>query len=256
MDNKGSDRRLDLVRNHVGAQSPQSNESHSNENESTERRVVPRLCLTREQFRVSRTGKLYSVTDLSIHGVGLWIPDSEDLIGFIVGSRVEGELTFGSIRTPVTLVVKNMGRDRVGCEFQDLEAAVSKRLEQFLAPESRGSELKPIPSPQRSVLWYHGPCGTDFFIQRTMDKTYEELLFVADQHFVRWRPDVGVETGVARHGDEKSQLSGIMRLESLQFIVDQKADRNEIEKAKKALSASHLPSEVRVFSLRHFQVPH
>src|SRR5436190_1257440 len=77
----------------------------------SERRRVPRLNLTKEQFRLEQNGKIFSVSDLSSNGMALRILDSEDLNLFPVGIILNGTLNLHREKFAVSARVRHIGKD-------------------------------------------------------------------------------------------------------------------------------------------------
>ncbi|MBI3533985.1 MAG: PilZ domain-containing protein [Deltaproteobacteria bacterium] len=88
---------------------------------SEEKRKFPRLNFTHEQFKLNQSGKVYSILDLSINGLALHLIDSKDLVYFSLGAKLSGILNINSQKEPVQLRVTNVSKERVGCEFIDLD---------------------------------------------------------------------------------------------------------------------------------------
>src|ERR1700751_5635223 len=88
-----------------------------------ERRRLPRLNLSGEQFRLSQNGKIFAVVDLSRNGMALRLLDPEDLRIFSVAAEIQGQLNISREKFPVSARVRNVRPDIVGCEFENLPAA-------------------------------------------------------------------------------------------------------------------------------------
>lgn len=220
-----------------------------------ERRQLPRLCVTSEQFRLADQRKFYPVSDLSEGGMGLWIYDPEDLKTWRVGELRAGNLNFNRQKHSVEVRVRNISQDRVGCQFITLGEATRAALIQFLDPKALGMELKPIPVPipsmQMNTLWYHGPSGTDLLLKRWTDGQFQKLTLFLLGTFVQWDAQEGVTSGRTLPSRWRSELHGIVRLETLHLFADAEPDPGKLSIAKKVILSSNLPKDLRTWCLRH-----
>jgi hypothetical protein len=210
-----------------------------------ERRNLPRLCLTSEQFRLTKTGRIFSVTDLSENGMGLWLIDQNDLSFFSVGLLVEGTLNLNRQKFEVNARARNLSKDRVGFEFENLSEETKQAIRNFLDPSVLGAELKPIPSQELSTLWYNGPSGTDLVLRRSADGQFEKFTLYVLGTYVQWERDQNVSTGKVASSDQPNELRGIMRLETLLLIQDVMPDRGKLAIAKTVIMSSNLPQDLK-----------
>ena len=220
---------------------------------SYERRNLPRLSLTSEQFRLAQNQKIFSVSDISQKGMGLWLLDQADLEYFAVGSEIEGHLNLEREKYAVRAHVRNVAPDRVGCEFEVLSPETQKALDHLLDPKILGRELKPIPSAGKNMLWYHGPSGTDLLLRRLPDGQYERMTLYVLGTFVQWDEEQGLSTGRALASDLKSEVRGILRLETLYLDSDPKADRSKLGIAKTVILSSNLPQDLINWCIRKME---
>jgi hypothetical protein len=225
-----------------------------------ERRNLPRLCLTAEQFRLSTSRKLYSIYDLTERGMGIWLTDSEDRQQFVVGWVLDGHLNLKGKKFAVQAKIRNLRSDRIGCEFQELSPAASQAITQFLDPKMLGSEMKLFPASDRDALWYHGPSGTDLLLKRVLtreshseeDQFHQLTLYVLGS-FIHWDKEEGVSTGRVTLSDEKSELRGIIRLEALLLYPDSKTDLGKLSIAKNVILSSNLPQDLKTWCIRQLE---
>lgn len=219
--------------------------------EDSERRRMPRLSLTTEQFRLTQNGKIFPVADLSMDGMALRILDKADLVVFPVGSVVDGILNLNRVKHPVKARIRHIGQDLIGCQFQELSDAVKAELSRLFDPKSLGAELKPIPSSEPGVLWYHGPSGTDLLFWRRMDGTYTRFALFVLGNFVQWDEADGLSTGVADHSFENSEIRGVIRFETMLLKADSKPSRDKLSIAKTIVMSSNLPQDLKKWCERH-----
>jgi hypothetical protein len=230
-----------------------SNNSPEQEGTSAERRRLPRLNLSAEQFRLSQTGKIFSVVDLSESGMALRILDRQDFLLFPVATRLEGTLNLGGEKHSVHAVVRHLGTETIGCEFEDMAPESRKALDQFLDPKRLGAELKPLPASESGTLWYHGPSGTDLLLRRGADGQYSRMTLYVLGSFIQWTHDTGLTTGRARASDEQTELRGIVRFETLWLDTDPKADPGKLKVAKNLILSSNLAEDFKKWCTRKLE---
>jgi hypothetical protein len=219
-----------------------------------ERRRVPRLCLTGELFRVAPVGKTFSVTDLSPEGMAIRVLEGEDLRLFAVSTLVQGELNLRREKYPVQGRVKNVRSDMVGFQFENISSEVDKVLHQYVNPKSLGQELRPIPSSENGALWYHGPSGTDFLLWRSIDGQYRKMAMYVQGTFVHWDLEKGITTGFCTSAEEKSEIRGLLRFETLMLDPDDSVDLSKTEVAKTILLSSNLPQDLTKWCVRQLTI--
>jgi hypothetical protein len=228
--------------------------SRNQKNLGDERRRMARLCLTGELFRHSPTGKTFLVTDLSPQGMALRILDNEDLRLFPVGSHMKGEINLRREKYHLSARAKNIRGDVVGFEFEELSPEVTAVLGRYLDPVSLGQEMRPLPASESShgagTLWYHGPSGTDLLLWRALDGQYHRMALYVQGSFVQWEADKGVATGFFMTADERPEVRGILRFETLMLSLDASPDLKKLSVAKTILTNSPLPQDLKKWCIR------
>lgn len=214
-------------------------------NHVPEKRRIPRLNLTREQFRLGRNGKIFAVVDLSIGGMALKMIEQEDFSLFPVGTRFEGTLNLSREKFPVSCEVRHIGREAIGCQFVDLPKQTHQAIEAFFNPERLGAELAPLPSDEEGLLWYHGPTGADLLLRRGMDGQFYRITLYLFGSFVQWEDTHGLTTGKVSSSHEKSEDHGLMRLETMLLSADDKLDLSKLKIAKTVIMSSNLPQDLK-----------
>jgi hypothetical protein len=225
-----------------------SRDHDSQHGSGDERRRMARLCLTGELFRYSPTGKTFLVTDLSPQGMALRMIDREDLRLYPVGMQVKGEINLRREKYQINARVRNIRGDIVGFQFEELSKEVTDVLSRYLDPVSLGQELKPLPSSDAThgtgTLWYHGPSGTDLLLWRGMDGQYRRMALYVQGSFVQWETDHGVATGFFMQADERPEVRGVLRFETLMLNMDAHPDLKKLTVAKTILMNSILPQDL------------
>jgi hypothetical protein len=219
-----------------------------------QRRRVPRLNLTTEQFRHAQNGRIFSVADLSIDGMALRVLDRNDLALFPVGVRFEGTLNIRRNKFPIKAQVRHLGTEMVGCAFDDLNDKTREIINSFLDPAVLGQELKPIPATDGVALWYHGPSGTDLLLWRSADGQYVRMMLFVLGSYAQWDVSGGVVTGRLSASFERSEIRGVIRLETMLLQPDEKPDADKLNVARVLLLHSPLPEDLKGWCARHFTV--
>jgi hypothetical protein len=215
---------------------------------------MARLCLTGELFKLSPSGKIFSVTDVSPQGLALRVLDPEDLRLFPVGSQVTGELNLKREKHPVRARSKNIRGDIVGFQFEEISPEVALALQKYLDPVSLGQELKPLPSAERAALWYHGPSGTDLLLWRALDGQYQRIILYVQGSYVQWENERELSTGHFNAADEKPEVRGILRFETLMLDADAAPDLRKLEVAKTVILSSNLPQDLKKWCVRQLSL--
>ncbi len=227
--------------------------SRNSIHDGQERRKLARLSLGSEQFKLAVENRIFSVTDLSEKGMGLWFSEREDIRFFTVGLLFEGLLNLKREKYRVQARVRNLNQDRVGCEFIDLPPGVSGAISQYLDPTLLGAELKPIPSSEMNLLWYHGPSETDLLLRRASDGQYSEMDLYVLHSFIKWEQEHGLSTGSIHTSQAPSEVRGIFRFETLFLEEDSVPDPHKLSIAKTVILSSNLSKDLKSWCVRHFE---
>jgi hypothetical protein len=228
--------------------------SHGAVISEVERRRFPRVSLSTEQFKLASTGKIFGVCDLSTTGLALRLLDLEDMMEFPVGRTLEGILNMKGTKVPVTLEVRNIRADTVGCAFLELTDGTVQSLERFLDPKRLGRELHPIPSPEGRALWYHGPSGTDLLLWRTGDGAWKRFCLFVYQSYIQWDFETGITTGWLAMADQDSPVEGVVRLETRLLEREGRVDHLKVDVARSLIAEAPLDEELKAFCIRQLRL--
>lgn len=228
------------------------NTKHAPEFSGLERRRVPRISLGTEQFKMAASGRLYTVADLSAHGLALWAPDPAEFTEYAVGMTLEGVLKVGGGKFPVRIKIRNRTKQRLGCEWLAPATDLLEAVQRCFDPEILGKSLKPIPSPERNFLWYFGLSGTHLSLRRLNDGQFDLLSLCFHDAYVQWTAQSGVQSGTVVVADFPEETQGIFRVDTLFFKPDSSMDKKKLEIARKVISSSPLPEEVKGWGVRQF----
>lgn len=225
-----------------------------------QRRRVPRLNLSDEQFRLAYNGKIFAIVDLSLEGMAFRVIDQDDLGVFSVAAKIEGTLNLDGKRHEVKAQVRHIRSDLVGCRFEELKNDNNNdknndtytALSQFLDPAILGSKLRPIPAPEGGLLWYRAPSGTNFLLWRGTDGHYSRVMMHILGNFVQWDSEDGLSTGRIEPSKDQSEVRGIISLDTVILTADITPDQYKLGIAKTLLMSSKLPNELKVWCARQF----
>ncbi|HTL10963.1 MAG TPA: PilZ domain-containing protein [Bdellovibrionota bacterium] len=227
---------------------------HSEDHEGLERRRVPRLNLTAEQFQYQENGKVYSVSDLSIGGMSLRILEAGDLSLFTVGHTVSGMLNLHRVKFPISAQVRHLRPDLAGLAFTGLDGETKAALEKFLDPAELAHDLRAMPAAtDESASWFHGPTGTDVLVWRLPSGNLGRMAVFLFGTFVQWDPDAGLSTGRTLPADEQSEVRGAVRFDTLLLEPDAKPDAGKLNLAKTLVLSSNMPSELKNWCTRRIE---
>ncbi|HLD99041.1 MAG TPA: PilZ domain-containing protein [Bdellovibrionota bacterium] len=216
-----------------------------------ERRRLPRLNLAGEQFKLS-TGKIFSVSNLSNDGMALRVLERADLEFFPIATRIQGTLKLAGQKFETRAIVRHLGGDAVGCQFDGISEDLKAVLARFLDPEELGRELKPIPASELGAVWYRGPSGTNLLLWRANDGQYRRIALFVLGNYMQWDESSGLTTGQTHASDECAEVRGIVHFETMLLDVDEKPDPKKLEVAKKLLMSSNLPQDLKKWCVRQF----
>ncbi len=209
-----------------------------------EKRRLPRVNLSHEQFRLGPNGKLFWVADLSASGFGVRITNPEDLILFTMGRRLEGILNLHGDKQRVSGQVQHVSRGSVGIQFSELEDTVKKAISGFLDPSHLSRGLKRMPGAvDESLAWWSGASGTEIMVWRPeASGEFERALLLLWGGYVEWNKAGEISTGRWSHALEEPEMRGAIRLETLTFHPDQGGGSlPQMAVAKVFLLSSNLP---------------
>lgn len=217
-----------------------------------EKRLLPRLTVSHEVFRHAATGKFFAVADLSLRGMAIRVTEREDFFPFMVGAEVQGTLNVRREKFGVSGTVRHLGRDLVGIEFGPLPASVEHALAGYLDPATLGAELRAVPTGDSS-LFYASTSGTEILFARGEDGRCVRLTVMILGSLIQWDASTGLRTGLVKNSYEESLVTGVTRLDTLLFQEDPAIDPQKSDLAKRLVSSSNLPEDLKKFCLRRLE---
>ncbi len=221
---------------------------------TVEKRRLARINLTSEQFRYKDSGKIFSVFDLSKGGMALRILDADDRVHFPLGRRIEGTLNLKRHKFDVVARVKRIGSDLIGCEFEELSSEALSALQEFFDPVALGQELKPVDTEIGGPLWFHGRSGTDLLVWRRVDGQFSRFVLYLMGSYIQWDDAHRVSTGRVDSSQERGEVWGEFRFETLLLQPDLVPDTGKLKVAKTLILSSNLPQDLKRWSTRQLEV--
>lgn len=226
------------------------------------RRRLPRITLTSEQFRLTKTGKIFGVADLSAEGIALRLIDPQDGHLFSVGALIEGTLNLRGDKYPARARVRHLARGIVGMQFEAPTPELKRALSSLLDPETLGRELRPLPASEVAMVWYHGPSGTDLLFRRSVTGQYSQMSLYTLGRYIQWSDEQGIETGFTQVAPPLSGESrqtpeiGLVRFEVLTHVPDVHPDAEKLQIAKTLILSSKLPQDLKQWCTRILRENH
>jgi hypothetical protein len=218
-----------------------------------EKRRIPRMAFSKEQFRLSHEGKVFSVVDLSEQGIGLKLIEDEDLHLFPMGGQISGTLNLEGTRIEMKFRVVHLSKTQIGGEFLDVSREFQIQIGDALDPRRLGGELKPMPAQKDITHWFHGPFSTDVLLWRGMDGLYERFLILVRGRYVQWTEETGTTSGriESGHGDTSEANWGVFHWDLVEFFKDNAVDRQKLHIAKELILGSKIESDLKSWLSRH-----
>lgn len=227
--------------------------TNESDKKSSERRRVPRLFLTCEQFRLNETGKVYSVVDLSEDGLALRVLSKDDLVLFSIGRTLSGTLNLNGAKYILQMDVRSVRSDLVGCKFKEIENSAKRAIVSFLDPASIGKALKAIPS-NSNVLWFSAPPATDLMIELGNDSDFMRFSLYVFGNLIQWDAERGLVTGRTSPSEQASEIRGAVRFETLLFESDEKVDETKLKLAIKVILNSKIEKNMKTWILSRIEL--
>lgn len=226
-----------------------------------EKRKHPRFLLSGEQFRETKSGKVFSVYDLSQSGLSIKIEDRN----WKLGAPIQGILNLHLESIEISPRLIEYYGDRAALKFEALSTYAKGVLNRVLSPKRLGSSLKLIKEKlPLADFWYHGACNTDLLIKLEEEGALRKIELFFSNYFCTWDgTKVGsgtmaqLRTGhcqsLGKEQREDLLLSNEpVKLETIQLDFDLKPDPTKQLWAKGILEATPLDSKLKSEILKKF----
>ncbi|MBI2606038.1 MAG: PilZ domain-containing protein [Deltaproteobacteria bacterium] len=220
-----------------------------------ERRKHPRFILTHEQFREVRTGKIFTVYDLSVTGLAIKVEKQE----WKEGTIIQGVLNLHPESIEIMPRLVGYYGDRAALKLEALSTYSKSVLERSLSPRRLGTSLKLI--RQKLPLadyWYHGVCNTDLLVRLSGDGGVRKAdLFFANLYW-GWsdassttaKSAAGMTTGICQSfGPDRREPAFLadepVLLESIDIDHDHLPDPKKVDWARGIVESAQLDGRLK-----------
>jgi hypothetical protein len=146
--------------------------------------------------------------------------------------------------------VAHVRPDLIGVEFGEVASKVRAALEAFLDPAHLGAELKLRPHSSRDVVWYTGPSGTHLFFGKDAKGVSRRVSALVLGMYVQWEESAGLTTGTYSLSEDRDEVYGALRLETILFSADPAVDPAKTDLAKRLVLGSNLSQDLKDWLLR------
>lgn len=211
-----------------------------------EKRKHPRFLLTHEQFRETKSGKIYTVFDLSLNGLAIKVEDRP----WKEGSIIQGILNLNPESIEITPRLLGYYGDRAALKLEALSTYSKGVLSKALSPKRLGSSLKLIREKlPLADFWFHGVCNTDLLIRLGEAGEINKIdLFFANFYY-GWMQK-NATTGICHSfGPDKREPAFLadepVQMESIEIDHDRSVDQQKLEWALQILEASGIDSKLK-----------
>ncbi len=229
-----------------------------------EKRRHPRFLLSGEQFREVRTGKIYSVYDLSLTGLSIKIDEADSVSKELSkeGAIIKGVLNLHPDSVEVAARVLTHHGDRISLSIELASTYTRSVLMRALSAKRLGASLKLVPQKlPLADFWFHGACNTDLLLRMDAANNSEvqsfEIYFSnfycswkkAEDRFVTGRcQSIGREKRAEILTNDDPVL-----IEDIQIDPDTKLDAEKVRWAKEILQSSNIDIPLKDLLLKKFQ---
>lgn len=206
-----------------------------------ERRKHPRFLLTREQFKETKTGKIFTVFDLSFNGLSIHLEEKH----WPIGAIVPGVLNLHPDSIEIQPRVVAYYGERAALKIESLSTYARGVLQKALSPKRLGASLKLVKEQLPFVdYWYNGSCNTDLLIKLNPQGQIAKLEIFFSNFYWSWIEQdnvlaTGVCQSIGREQREEMLFSEApVKLESIHLALDAKLDLEKLSWARGILEAS------------------
>ncbi len=225
-----------------------------------ERRKHPRFLLSGEQFKESKSRRIFSVYDLSMTGFSIKIEEP-----YWEGNEiVQGVLNLHPESIEVSGRLIGYYGDRAALRFEIMSTYARTSLARSLSAPRLGKSLQLVKEKLTIAdHWYHGVCNTDVLVRLTpsdigADVDRVDVFF--SNYYCGWNKDLGkLSTGICQSVGRGEKLGELLSsqepvtLEALVLAHDSKLDAQKVDFAKAILDAAQMDLVVKKAILEKFK---
>jgi len=216
-----------------------------------EKRKHPRFFLSGEQFKETKTRRIFSVYDLSLIGFSLKVEEEF----WPVGSVMSGVLNLHPESIEVSGRLISYYGQRAAFKFELMSTYARSSLARSLSAQRLGKSLQFV-KEKLSIAdyWYHGACNTDILVRTNQLPKNPSVLKVDifySNYYCGWdSSQEKLVTGICQSiGKEKFTAIDISQepvtMESLQVTHDKKPDQQKVDFAKAILDAANIEPAIK-----------
>lgn len=223
-----------------------------------ERRRHPRFLLTREQFREVRTGRTFTVYDLSMSGLSIKVDEKY----WEPGAIVPGILNLHPDSIEITPRLVAYYGDRAALKCEAVSTYSRSVLLRALSPKRLGLSLQLVrESLPLADYWYHGACNTDLLLRLNEKGDVGKVEVFFSNYYWSWTEHSGkVSTGVCQSfGRERREdlllVEEPVKLDQIDLLLDGRADAEKTQWAKGILEAAPIEPRLKQQLLKKFENP-
>ncbi len=217
-----------------------------------EKRKHPRFLLTREQFRETKTSRIFPVYDLSQSGLSIKVEEKL----WSIGTAITGILNLHPESIEMSPRLIEYYGDRAALKMEALTTYARSVLQKVLSPKRLGQSLQLVKEKLPIAdYWFHGVCNTDVLLKLSSNGDLSKIeVFFANYY---WSWNTQMQTGICQSiGDFKREELFLadepVKLESIHLCKDNRLDLEKVKWAQDILAFAAIDSRLKEVLLKVF----
>lgn len=223
-----------------------------------ERRRHPRFLLSREQFRETRTGRIFPVYDLSMSGLSVKV----DQKFWEPGNIIQGILNLHPDSIELTPRLVGYYGDRAALKLEVASTYSRSVLARALSAKRLGGSLQLVREKlPLADYWYHGVCNTDLLLLLNAQGDISKVEVFFSNFYWSWSETTEkMATGVCQSFGKEQREDILLaeepvKIEAIDLCLDAKADSEKTQWAKGILEAAPIEPRLKEILLKKFENP-
>ena len=211
-----------------------------------EKRKHPRFLLSGEQFKETRTRRIFSVYDLSFSGLSIKVEEQHWPIGTVISGILN--LHPDSIEMPARVI--GYYGDRAALKIESLSTYARTVLARGLSAPRLGKSLVQVKERVGVAdQWFHGVCNTDVLLRLSPECALLRIEIFFSNFYFSWN-GTHIATGHCQSfGRDKYLIQPLatepVTMESLELILDATPDYQQVDFARSIVEASNLDQALK-----------